>query len=71
MQWLTIEYARHMAGLEGANTAEVNKDAPHPVIDIMQDQKEKISKQDYGGTMRLGTYVAALKEGEHRARGLW
>ncbi len=63
MQWLTIEYARNMAGLAGANTAEVNKDAPHPVIDIMPDQKEKLSKQDYGGTMRLGTYVADLKEG--------
>ena len=63
MQWLTIEYARNMAGLANANTAEVNKDASHPVIDIMQDQKEKILKADYGGTMRLGTYVAALKEG--------
>ena len=68
MQWLTIEYARHMAGLEGANTAEVNKDAPHPVIDIMPDQKEKISKQDYGGTMRLGTYTAVLKEGSVAAQ---
>ncbi|HVV38940.1 MAG TPA: CTP synthase [Candidatus Paceibacterota bacterium] len=71
MQWLTIEYARNKAGLAGANTAEVNASAPHPVIDIMPDQKEKISKQDYGGTMRLGTYIAHIKEGSvaHEAYG--
>ncbi len=63
MQWLVVEYARHMAGLEGANTAEVNKDSPHPVIDVMPDQVEKLTKQDYGGTMRLGTYTAKLTEG--------
>jgi len=63
MQLLVIEYARNKAGLAGANTAEINKDAPHPVIDIMPDQKEKMTKQDYGGTMRLGTYPCALKEG--------
>ncbi|MBY0293840.1 CTP synthase [Patescibacteria group bacterium] len=63
MQWMVIEYARNMANLAGANTAEVNKDAPHIVIDIMEDQKEKMTKQDYGGTMRLGTYDCNLKEG--------
>jgi CTP synthase len=63
MQWQVIEYARNVAGLAGANTAEVNKDAPHPVIDVMADQIEKLTKQDYGGTMRLGTYPCELKEG--------
>jgi CTP synthase len=63
MQWLTVEYARNKAGFAGANTAEVNADAPYPVIDIMQDQKEKMIKRDYGGTMRLGSYSCALKEG--------
>jgi len=63
MQWQVVEYARNVAGLNGANTAEVNKEAPHVVIDIMPDQKEKLTKQDYGGTMRLGTYKALLKEG--------
>ncbi len=63
MQWLTIEYARHMAGLADANTAEVDKNAPHPVIDVMPDQVEKLTKQDYGGTMRLGTYPCELKVG--------
>jgi CTP synthase len=71
MQWMVVEYARNVAGLPGANTAEVNKDAPHVVIDIMPDQKEKLVKQDYGGTMRLGTYPCVLKEGSvaHEAYG--
>jgi CTP synthase len=68
MQLLVIEYARNKAGLKGANTAEINKDAPHPVIDIMLDQKDKMIKQDYGGTMRLGTYPCALKEGTVAAK---
>jgi CTP synthase len=63
MQWQVIEYARNIAGLAGANTAEVAKDAPHPVIDVMPEQVEKLTKQDYGGTMRLGTYPAKLSEG--------
>ncbi len=63
MQWMVVEYARNVAGLQGANTAEVNHDAPHVVIDIMPDQKEKMVKQDYGGTMRLGTYPCVLAPG--------
>lgn len=63
MQWMTVEYARTVAGLPGANTAEVDASAPHVVIDIMPDQVEKITKQDYGGTMRLGTYECVLGEG--------
>jgi len=63
MQWMVVEYARNVAGFQGANTAEVNKDAPHVVIDIMPDQKEKMVKQDYGGTMRLGTYPCVLTPG--------
>ena len=63
MQWLTVEYARNVAGLTGANTAEVNKDAPHVVIDVMQDQVEKLTKADYGGTMRLGSYACLLQKG--------
>ncbi|MEI7720065.1 MAG: CTP synthase [bacterium] len=63
MQWLVVEYARHVANLVGANTAEVDMSAPHVVIDVMEDQVEKLTKQDYGGTMRLGTYECLLKEG--------
>ncbi len=63
MQLATIEYARNVVGLEGANTVETDPKAPHPIIDVMPDQKEKIIKADFGGTMRLGTYPAVLKEG--------
>lgn len=63
MHWMTVEFARNVVGLVGANTAEVNKNAPHVVIDIMPDQIEKLTKQDYGGTMRLGSYACALSEG--------
>ena len=63
MQLMTIEYARHVAGLKGANTAEIDKEAPHLVIDIMEDQKEKLLKKNYGGSMRLGAYPCYLKGG--------
>lgn len=63
MQWLTIEYARNKVGLAGANTAEVNPDAPHKIIDVMADQVDKISSKNYGGTMRLGAYPCVLKDG--------
>ena len=57
MQIAVIEFARHVAGLEGANSAEFDKDGPHPVIHIMDDQKELTTK---GGTMRLGAYPCEL-----------
>jgi CTP synthase len=63
MQLLTIEYARHVAGLKGAQTAEIDPAAPHVVIDVMPDQKEKIARGDYGGSMRLGSYPCRLKKG--------
>lgn len=63
MQLAVIEYARHIAGLTGANTAEVNPKSPHLVIDVMPEQKTKIARKEYGGTMRLGEYPAVLKKG--------
>jgi len=63
MQLMCIEYARSVAGLAGANTAEIDKEAAHTVIDFMPEQKEKIAKGEYGGTMRLGSYPCALREG--------
>ena len=61
MQVATIEYARHMAGLEGANSTEFEPDCPHPVIALItewQDADGSIQKRhassDMGGTMRLG-----------------
>ncbi len=59
-QLSTIEYARNAAGLENANSTEIDPSTPHPVIDILPEQK-KISK--LGGTMRLGAYPAQLLKG--------
>lgn len=63
MQLMTIEYARNVLGLEGANTAEINPKSKHVVIDIMPDQKKKIAEGNYGGSMRLGQYVAKVRQG--------
>ena len=61
MQVATIEYARHVAGLEGANSTEFDPATPHPVIALITEWKDKdgsIQKRDagsdLGGTMRLG-----------------
>lgn len=63
MQLMTVEFARNMLGLKGANTAEIDPHADHLVIDIMPDQKKKIAEGNYGGSMRLGLYPAKLKKG--------
>ncbi len=63
MQLAVVEYARNVLGLKDANTAEINPDSENLVIDIMPEQKEKLKKKDYGGSMRLGAYPARLKEG--------
>ena len=64
LQCMVIEYARHVAGLEGANSAEFEESTPHPVIATMADQEDVVAgDRDMGGTMRLGLYPAALAEG--------
>jgi CTP synthase len=63
LHMLVIEYARNVAGLKNANTTEIDAKTPHPVIDILPDQKEKLARKDYGGSMRLGAYPCILKEG--------
>ena len=60
MQCATIEFARNVAGLVGANSAEFDEKTPHPVIHLMSDQQ---SVNDKGGTMRLGAYACKLGEG--------
>jgi len=60
MQCAVIEYARHVAGLDGAHTTEIDAKCEHPVIHIMDEQKEKMEKNDYGGTMRLGACPCVL-----------
>lgn len=63
MQLMTIEYARNVVGLAGAQTAEIDPEAKHVVIDMMPDQKEKIAQGQLGGTMRLGAYPCYLRKG--------
>jgi CTP synthase len=60
LQVAIIEYAEAVVGLEGANSTEFDPATPHPVIDIMEDQKALDKK---GGSMRLGQYPCQLKEG--------
>ncbi len=54
------EFARHVVGLEGANSTEMDPETPHPVIDLLPEQKEI---EDLGGTMRLGAQAVELAEG--------
>ena len=61
---MTIEYARNALGLTGANSTEFDIRTPHPVIDLMESQRDVT---DMGGTMRLGAYVAQLKPGSRVA----
>jgi CTP synthase len=63
MQLLVIEYARNVLGLKDANTKEVNPSSKNIIIDVMEDQKEKIAMKRLGGSMRLGAYDAVLKKG--------
>jgi CTP synthase len=54
------DFARHVAGLDGANSTEMDPETPYPVIDLLPEQKEI---EDLGGTMRLGAQAVELAEG--------
>jgi len=61
---MTIDVARDLAGLSGANSLEFDEQAPYPVISTMADQEDIVAgKGDLGGTMRLGAYPAVLQPG--------
>ena len=60
LQLAVIEFSRHVCGLEGANSTEIHPETPHPVIDILPEQREILEK---GGTMRLGAYPAVVRKG--------
>jgi CTP synthase len=60
MQCMVVEYARHVMGLENANSTEMEPNAPYKVIDLMEEQK---NITNLGGTMRLGEYECVLKKG--------
>jgi len=59
------EFARHVAGLDGANSTEMDPETPYPVIDLLPEQKEV---EDLGGTMRLGAQPVDLEDGTRAAR---
>lgn len=60
MQMAVIEFAKNVLGLSNAHSTEMDPGTSEPVIDLMEDQKKVTAK---GGTMRLGAYPCALKEG--------
>jgi CTP synthase len=65
MQMAVVEFARHVCGLEGANTVEADPQAKHPLIHLMPGQR---GIQDKGATMRLGAYPCHLTDGSLAAR---
>ena len=78
MQVATIEYARHMAGLKGANSTEFDSETPHPVIALITEWKDadgsiqtRHASSDLGGTMRLGAQSSDVAPGTlaHRIYG--
>ncbi len=58
LQAMTIDFARNVMNLAGANSTEMDPDTPHPVIALMHDQRDVVDK---GGTQRLGAYYAILE----------
>src|SRR5215212_3573298 len=67
MQVAVAEFARHVAGMDGANSTEFDPETPYPVIDLLPEQKEV---RDMGGTMRLGADPVKLHD-DTRAREIY
>jgi len=65
MQLAVIEFTRNVLGLKNAHTTEVSPETPHPVIDILPEQKKNLADKNYGATMRLGAYPAVLDNRTH------
>ncbi len=65
LQCAVIEFARNVVGLKGAHSFEFDQASPHPVICLMDEQRNVITK---GGTMRLGSYVARLGSDSRAAK---
>ena len=67
LQAMTIDFARNVMGLTGANSTEMDPNTAHPVIDLMHDQRDV---SDKGGTQRLGAYYAILEPGSRAHHGV-
>jgi CTP synthase len=65
LQMMVVDFARNVCGLTGANSSEMDQHTPHPVIDLMDSQRDV---RDMGGTQRLGAYIAELAEGSQVAK---
>ena len=70
MQVAMIEFARHVAGLEGAHSSEFRKDSPYPIVGLITEWindegkvEQRTEGSDLGGTMRLGSQLCHLAEG--------
>lgn len=63
MQMATIEFARNVVGLVGANSTEVNEKTKYPVIHVMPEQEKYLKEHNYGGTIRLGAWPCIVKKG--------
>ncbi len=61
LQLAVVEFARHVCGLNGAHSTEIDKNPTHPVIDFLPWQKEIIAQSKYGATMRLGGQKTKIK----------
>lgn len=74
MQLAVIEYARHKAGMEGANSTEFNAETPYPVVGLITEWldasgsvEQRTNETDLGGTMRLGAQICHLEPGSKAA----
>jgi CTP synthase len=65
MQVMVTEFARDVCGLDGANSTEFDRESPHPVISLLEEQLGIVNK---GGTMRLGSYPCRLSPGTNAAK---
>jgi CTP synthase len=63
MQMAVIEFGRHVLGLRGANSEEVDGGTDHPVVHVMPDQVEHLRQRRYGGSIRVGAYPCRTAEG--------
>lgn len=63
LQLAVVEFARNVCGMEKANTTEVDKNTPYPVIDLLPAQKKILGSSNYGATMRLGDQEVSIIPG--------
>ncbi len=62
LQLATIEVARHVGKMSGANSTEIDRSTAYPIIDVMPEQKQTLADKNFGATMRLGDYPCKIKK---------